>query len=129
MNTQPPTQPSEVDELFELCKEVSDLTGWQIERWFCYSDKKGWTVSDYAHGEKWVSAYNSDYLLEKLPEEYEGDNFSLSIDTDPHERGKWEAGYEDLFVNADTPLKALLKLTIALHEANALTPTTRRKDK
>jgi len=126
------------DELLDLCEQVSVQTNWQIERWYCYSDRKGWTISDFAHGEKWIPAYNSDYLLEKLPAEIvskEHKGYMANLNTrkdlnDPDDSTKGSSYFawyyvtgeepSDFGVYADTPLKALLKLTLELHRAGEL---------
>lgn len=105
------------NELFELCKEVYKRTGW---------DKTKDSYKLYRDGMP-VPLYTSDYLLEKLP---------LYINREPRDElsllkfdGGWSAGYframnsgngvqylADKVYVADTPLKALLKLTIALKD-------------
>lgn len=93
------------NELFELCKQVYEATGW-----------------DYQNG----AVYTSDYLLEKLPKKVEGADWSYWLTLSPMDGESWDADYEfedtepRHFEYADTPLKALLKLTLALHEAGVL---------
>lgn len=111
-------------ELFELCKEVYERTKWV----FGNEDD----VFDYPHQtegkhERFVSPlYTSDYLLEKLQPRNPVINFHSKL---------WGATCYDSpnvngssWVEADTPLKALLKLTIALHEAGELTTPNERKE-
>ena len=102
-------------ELFELCKEVYEKTGW-----------------DYQNG----AVYTSDYLLEKLvPFKTEamgsrGDMMPVNafVFVRRESGNEYRAGYRYNLngskysngIYADTPLKALLKLTIALHEAGEL---------
>ena len=129
-------------ELFELCKEVyKRFPEWIADDWYYErTDPKslvalkvlgvsviGFGLDDY---DVLVPRYTSDYLLEKLPLYVNGeqeDELSL-LKTDIN----WGAGYyrvmnsddgiqyladPDFSVNADTPLKALLKLAIALNDA------------
>lgn len=101
------------NELFELCKEVYKRTGgWGTEE-NALTNHKLW------HPKYSIPIYTSDYLLEKLPfgTELGQDSFAWI--------GKWEQGAgsatkRQIWERADTPLKALLKLTIALHEAGEL---------
>ena len=103
----------------ELCMEVYEKTGWK--------------PTDWQHGyEGGQPLYTSDYLLEKLPEYvieydsyYEQDisNY-LCVKKVPN---GYVALYDGLSIahkvklqRTDTPLKALLKLTIALSEAGEL---------
>ncbi|MFF6951791.1 hypothetical protein ACFZAD_24425 [Streptomyces iakyrus] len=97
-------------ELFELSMNVLGRTGWKGEA--------SETLSDMPH-------YTSDYLLEKLPRVIGNRNLTVQNVPLPNE---WCASY-DLFDDSSntefetfgsTPLKALLKLTIALHEAGEL---------
>ena len=90
-------------ELFELCEQVYEVTGWK--------------PTDWQHGiENGQPLYTSDYLLEKLPKEIDGYPITLQA------INGWQAslcydGAEDIFAHkgeSDTPLKALLKLVLAL---------------
>ena len=96
-------------ELFELCKEVYEKTGWK--------------PTDWQHGdEDGQPLYTSDCLLGKLPKETRFGTPQLIWYV-----GHWEACYTDAVDSlwnqelkshaADTPLKALLKLVIALDDA------------
>jgi hypothetical protein len=117
-----PTDTNQASELFELCKEVYERTGWK--------------PTDWQHGiEDGQPIYTSDYLLEKLPGLLGIDNktFSLAVQAQvaPPDfvalythtsvvAGKL-AGHSTRYINvADTPRIALLKLTIALSEAGEL---------
>jgi len=129
-------------ELFELCKEVYEKTGWQDEGNTAISYHRTKT-GDYEldNGKPayylgldniklaFIPLYTSDYLLEKLPQAvYEKGSkpkeriqFDLRLET-PTE---WAFFYNDNYTSkywseADIPLKALLKLTIALHKAGEL---------
>ena len=113
------------EKLFELCKEVSEKTRWGDGLEKDYQLQKNDTVLK-------APRYTSDYLLEKLPHTLtglwgnkDGDNWLSLTNSD----GLWCASYEEVvflkgkpFVGCfdDTPLKALLKLTLALDEAGEL---------
>jgi len=123
------------EELFSLCVEVHARTGWGDEslEWWLSNERRAHTVMLGAY-----PLYTSDYLLEELPPSvYEGDNWvavhnAIGFDDSPI----WSAEYTDgdekaandkfdrrlikLVGSDDTPLKALLKLTIALHDAGEL---------
>jgi len=121
-------------ELFELCKEVYEITEWETER-FYWSDtrnpdkyieslrklqiidyKPRWLNGKDNEDKHVVPLYTSDYLLEKLPNtSYQMDVTSAGVKlTSFYTDEKWET------VHSDTPLKALLKLTLALHKAGEL---------
>lgn len=108
----------ESNELFELCKQVYKATGW------------------YGSGSAWIDGtpiYSSDYLLEKLKpisDEKPGNQllvftdtkgwsakmvFSYTDDNDVYHFHETTNGF-----GYDTPLKALLKLTLKLHEEGLL---------
>lgn len=115
-------------ELFELCKEVyKRFPEWE-DAYLNAIDKKGqiwdkdaaWTYSDH-----YVPLYTSDYLLEKLPHRipnrpvhFVGRYLEVCPVTPNSVKG-WRATYinEPFTQYADTPLKALLKLTLALNDA------------
>ena len=101
-------------ELFELCKQVYEATGWEPNR-----ELEGVKVNGR------TPPYTSDYLLEKLPvgvhvhkdsteygayrpPEYTSQPVSAKV---VNRRIRW---------NADTPRKALLKLTLALRKEGLL---------
>lgn len=129
-----PTDTNQASELHELCKKVYELTGWIVSEypndWYMQQRVRGRAALAKAH-----PLYTSDYLLEKLPGLLDIDNktFSLAVQTQvaPPDfvalfthtsvvAGKL-AGHSTRYINvADTPLKALLKLTIALSEAGEL---------
>jgi hypothetical protein len=107
------------NELFELCKEVKEATGWVDTDCGWYSNggkvhdtRSVWHKNDVFDKPDNVPLYTSDYLLEKLPTKI--NDTSLVIETD----GKiWWAHYLDenyigggkLYRETDTPLKALLR--------------------
>lgn len=123
------------EELFELCKRVYEATGWDDTQNGYYNingkepllyDKDNFDI----HKEPWWGqmaylspAYTSDYLLEKLPRSVEN-NYKPTLT--PVVQKDWRAAYDsdDGFVwrseYSDTPLKALLKLTLKLHEEKIL---------
>lgn len=131
---------NQASELHELCKKVYELTGWDRylledgkERYIdkCYWSYDGKLMSSAVERYKLLfeqfecPLYTSDYLLEKLPatlNDDEDDTYRLTVHV---VNGDWLANYA--FDNVgmwhrygDTPLKALLKLTIALSEAGEL---------
>ena len=106
------------NELYELCKEVYEKTGWEAPE--TYKAEDGNPENDW-------QAYDTDYLLEKLQ--------SWFCDMGANDFGQFYVtmlaygfiakvrSHDEDFseqVSADTPLKALLKLTIALSEAGEL---------
>jgi hypothetical protein len=99
-------------ELYDLRHKVYMLTGWEPE-----PDLQGIAVTGRS------PLYTSDYILEKLPGNI-GDNW---LRLAPIADNTWSAYYVQSGVKtmrqdewSDTPLKALLKLTIALHDAGEL---------
>ena len=102
------------NELHQLCKEVYEKTGWwNVSISHMWSGKE---TTDFK-----TPLYTSDYLLEKLKPFLNAERKSLSfrfadnvfwLDADDIYNGPRLS-----VIQADTPLKALLKLTIALHEA------------
>lgn len=138
------TDTNQASELYELCKKVYELTEWRGEDGFITTIggkwirdyKKGW-YDETIEADNFYPLYTSDYLLEKLPKELERKDgqYGASRGTVDLTRLRlvdvdWEASYrfEDEMNPADfkyasvsdTPLKALLKLTIALSEAGEL---------
>ena len=136
-----PTDTNQASELFELCKEVFEKTGWgdwsrpdgdsdQTKAYWKTLVGEDVPFISYEHS-RWSDAlwlapsYTSDYLLEKLPREIRNQTIEV-VSYGDH----WEAAYSeardalwDTAIKshaADTPLKALLKLTIALSEAGEL---------
>ena len=126
------TDTNQASELFELCKEV-------------YRRHQFWAGTDMIFGKEvgrdWrimpltlripkhnrIPLYTSDYLLEKLPSPLIFDENDCAIEVRRTKKDKymWSANirhsYGQYFKQiADTPLKALLKLTIALSEAGEL---------
>ena len=138
-----PTDTNQASELFELCKKVYELTGWKDTDCVWYSnggevhDKRSvWHRGDVFDKDANVPLYTSDYLLEKLPKDVMLRRTSESERKDKSwVDGEWlasnsygQSAWADDGGNApnlkelcsDTPLLALLKLTIALSEAGEL---------
>lgn len=106
-------------ELFELCKEVYKRTGWSNTEKYYWS-----TEGNGPHPIKHnllpnTPLYTSDYLLDKLPKRTDDirDTAMLGRATD---NIGWSVVYQDIVCLANTPLKALLKLIIALDDAKEL---------
>lgn len=125
-------------ELYQLCKEVYERTGWEGDRtiatYTSYDGKAEYLIVDNNAGElghdlaRYTYLYTSDYLLEKLPKKVRHNGKRLSptlIYVDEH---KWwlaqyyeiTGGVPEYNTVANTPLKALLKLVIALDESKEL---------
>jgi hypothetical protein len=97
-------------ELFELCKEVEKRTGWGQ-----YGDEG----LHYFDSRPVVPLYTSDYLLQKLPKRTERIEDTAMLGRATNNNG-WSVVYRDVVCLAETPLKALLKLVIALADAKEL---------
>lgn len=108
-------------ELFELCTEVYKRTAWYGT--VNLITKDGPTMIG-PMSEDSPPLYTSDYLLEKLPKKLES-RPAYWLDIGPFDDSTWGARYavvddHEWLCAADTPLKALLKLVIALDEAGEL---------
>ena len=125
-------------ELFELCKQVYEATGLADTVDYFYLKNNGdYNVDRANHTQvdhNWwklggevptgcFPLYTSDYLLEKLPatvkNDFDGGNDYIIL----YKKEKsWYADYMGQFKRqkSDTPLKALLKLTLKLHEEEQL---------
>lgn len=114
-------------ELFELCKMVHKLTRWETK------DKI--TIVTPMYDPEHAPLYTSDYLLEKLPpalwiySSKEGRKIvhllNIARQGDKSSVASYDIPYDEEFRGAyqsrsDTTLKALLKLTLALHGAGEL---------
>ena len=126
------------NELFELCREVYEKTGFNdTAKWLCllndHSDTPNYEVEDSPIVADYITngnipLYNSDYLLEKLPNKVMYDTVYgyLTLNFDDCPAVLWTAQYENggseepYSGESDTPLKSLLKLTLALHSAGQL---------
>ena len=125
---------TQASELFELCKEVYRWTKWQQKGTRMIFNDADDGAGLYKHLEGYL--YTSDYLLEKLqPFKTEargnrGDVMPVNafVFVSRESKNEFRAGYRYNLngakysdgIYADTPLKALLKLTIALSEAGEL---------
>lgn len=117
------------NELFTLCKHLYERTGWAPNSpgWYRESDvvttgSDGPFIQSYKVRET-MPLYTSDYLLEKLPgnitvavlkdvvHHREGEKRWITNRYSAHNLGSLTSNWQD------TPLKALLKLTIALLDA------------
>ena len=120
------------NELFDLCKQVYEATGWDGTEKFWHSlishDMKTWSdykLQDYKpdnlFGIRIVPLYTSDYLLENLPLE-KGNYIGLQIWSGGNWGASWQPSRGKRHTSAidDTPLKTLLKLTLKLHEEEIL---------
>ncbi|MET4003901.1 hypothetical protein ABIB48_002639 [Arthrobacter sp. UYCu511] len=123
-------------ELFALCKEVFERTRWQpsFPQW-SYTDlfSNGEFKRMQGRNGTSIPEYTSDYLLEKLirkyHESYNGDSVYISIESGGNIQAVANVGGADergsffthVVVSADNPLKALLKLGVALDDAGELT--------
>lgn len=131
------SQPAQDTELFELCKQVYEKTRWTTDFAIFKLGERIWSSDhetapvvqgnpdDLQFFKKPIKAdnrkesyevaplYNSDYLLDKLPHKtYCGtNNVGMGV--------AWKTG-TDFDQTADTPLKSLLKLTLALHKSGEL---------
>ena len=128
-----PTDTNQASEQFELCKKVYELTGWKQEPdisllykyWDNYDELC--VISIEEADDTLVPAYASDYLLEKLPSPliFNENDCAIEVRRTKKDKYMWSANIRHSFGQyfkqiADTPLKALLKLTIALSEAGEL---------
>lgn len=105
------------------------IKGWQVWRWEDF--RESGRLHYYLGKGQAYPKYTSDYLLEKLPKMFVGDHgdgegeFWLALFP---EKDRWTACYpldSDEYhirnsVHSDTPLKALLKLVLALKADNKL---------
>jgi hypothetical protein len=132
-------QDKELFDLYKLCKRVHELTGWEVSD---YPDD--WYMLPRAEGRtalvRMCPIYTSDYLLEKLPASIRSkvyaDEFAQLVtrkEDSPYDDFESPITYfawyavvgiknceSDLGVCADTPLKSLLKLTLALKKSGGL---------
>ena len=146
-------------ELFELCKQVHEKTGWGDTREVLVVMVKHWIPNSeritirrnnevYTAGINYPPLYTTDYILEKLPGALNSPSFNVKYRLSLKKIDNWyfaeysnhgwfrdmksvfaRKGYDTSDdslayaikpVTDDTPLKALLKLTIALHDAGEL---------
>ena len=98
------------NELFELCKEVyKRFPRWTTGEWIDYYEGRFTTykASHNDYGDYQCPLYTSDYLLEKLPP-------GLDLFKRPNSYVAIGPGDDPSVHQSDTPLKALLKLVLAL---------------
>lgn len=123
-------------ELYELCKQVYEATGWKDTEQYLWLDDSHhnthpeWdTIERSSHdmGGKGTPLYTSDYLLEKLPSRliFHNNDCAIEVRRTKKDKYMWSANirhsYGQYFKQiSDTPLKALLKLTLKLHEEKIL---------
>ena len=116
------TDTNQASELFELCKQVYEATGWKDTHGRL--DDGNHTIRNEGNEvllrTKQVPLYTSDYLLEKLPEDVKIDKDSSTTYTASKFFFGKNSHTDDIEMGASNPLKALLKLTIALSEAGEL---------
>ena len=90
---------------------------------YAYDMTNGYTA-DFEPERGDIPLYSCDYLLARLPKKFREKGTTYWVEVSPMDMNTWGACYaEDRddelkhFVYSDTPLKALLKLTIALDDA------------
>jgi len=120
-------------ELFDLCRRVYEKIGWDRfvkaeqeqwigEWWWTYNGKlqdEPIDVLKLLSDQRVCPLYTSDYLLEKLPKQIDGRQLQGYFEDDCTTYGY---GKDVTVMHREglTPLKALLKLTLALSEAGEL---------
>lgn len=103
------------NELFDLCKEVYEKTGWTGTHQVWHEDTLISPIAcgyeDVKNAIHFTPLYTSDYIDEKLKH--------LDFETYHHANENWHIllGEGDYEKSADTPLKARLKFVIALIDA------------
>ena len=117
-------------ELFELCKEVYKKVGWGLEKVDLdfYFDEYGLlrsrfqvlSITKWGLPTGYVPVYTSDYLLEKLPKKVTLNVLEKVMDYEKWSVASWTGISDIVECGADTPLKALLRLTLALKESGEL---------
>ncbi|RYF29599.1 MAG: hypothetical protein EOO17_00855 [Chloroflexi bacterium] len=126
------------NELFKLCEDVyKRCPDWYMKGSNLHNPQAWWSIDGElmpqpadSHNLRWnqivAPLYTSDYLLEMLPQ-YTDAKHRLTLQP-VAELGRWAASYDDTnrkedrhgVHSADTPLKALLKLCLALKDAGEL---------
>ena len=118
------------NELFELCKQVYEAAGWDDTRDYYHEkdsfnfdtrsfERNGeWTVVERRRAPYDIPLYTSDYLLEKLPV---GTNISKTKTNTTEPSIYYSATCRNNGIHqGSTPIQALLKLTLKLHEEGLL---------
>ena len=137
------------NELFELCKQVYEATGWDDTKNVWSLQHTGSVeeqiikeeIGDFEHSREPTEClrmgqpvlapyYTSDYLLEKLPKKIKRDSSTGWLVLSPMDsQGAWSVGYEPDHTEhiddypmewGESPVAALLKLTLKLHEEKML---------
>ena len=119
-----------------MCKQVYEATGWSQEAdisllykyWDDYDELCVISIDDA--DDELVPAYTSDYLLEKLPKKIKRDSSTGWLVLSPMDsQGAWSVGYEPDHTEhiddypmewGESPVAALLRLTLKLHEEEIL---------
>lgn len=102
-------------ELFELCKKVHEVTGW--------NGNLGLKSFPEQFEGGMLPYYSSEYILGKLPPKIKGfyQYFSLKHLGGAYGGPVWTATYgKGMNCYGDTPLEVLLKLVLAIHKAGKL---------
>lgn len=120
------------EELLELYKQVYEATKFETGEWFEITENLIVTDEDKYIMEQdtvdtpydFTPRYTSDYLLEKLatPLIFDNNDCAIEVRRTKGDKYKWSANirhsYGQYFKQvSDTPLKAILKLVIALGNA------------
>lgn len=102
-------------------KETRDLSIQVYEKlgWDGYGLSHEHISTSDGYDEFDLPLYTSDYLLEKLPTSCRVDKSSMNTDSTRYVANSYNAS-RIARATADTPLKALLKLTLALSDTNTL---------
>lgn len=118
------------NEVFELCKQVYEATGWDDteDGFFDGGEVMPFTdrIGAYIGASNFrCPLYTSDYLLEKLPryiylQQSADGKWWWASQLQPTELRTAENAYQSINTSAGTPLRALLLLTLKLHEEGLL---------
>lgn len=121
-------------ELLELSKTLYEATGWDdTEQSYWDRDDSGrWEKEINVGAADEVPAYDLEYILDKLPVVIRVDDGEATKSLEQMHLGEWMASYRiipefdvrkrtRMSCEADTPLKAALKLAITLSEQGILT--------
>ena len=118
---------NDTNELFELCKQVYEATGWKHTigkfhddgSYDGYVGHMGISYTPSPQDAKWlpkdIPLYTTDYLLEKLP-----DGTTIMKDVQGFKAWNIYNRKRISTYTCDSPVEALLKLTLKLHEEEIL---------